>query len=245
VTQPDLTALQDRLKTRFRDPELLLQALTHSSFAHEHPDGDVADNERLEFLGDAVIHLLAADMLYRRDAAAAEGALTLERAAMVSTGALAELARAVDLGPELRLGRGLDRGGGRDQESLLANAFEAVMGAIFLDRGMVAARSCFTALAGSGVGGPANYKGRFQELTQADGVGVPHYRVVSADGPSHRRQYTVEVRLSGVRLGVGEGSTRRAAEQEAAREGIAAFEATRTNLAEPAGATDLPLSPFV
>jgi ribonuclease-3 len=240
VTDSDLGALEARLGTSFKDPGLLLLALTHSSYAHEHSEDALDDNERLEFLGDAVIHLIAAEHVYRRDIAASEGVLTLERASMVSTGALAALGRAIDLGPHLRLGKGLEKGGGRDLDSLLANAFEAVTGAIYLDRGMTAARRFFRGVAGTAPAETINYKGRLQELTQSDGEGVPRYGVVATDGPSHKRRYTVEVRLSGVRLGVGDGGTRRAAEQAAAREGIATFEATRTSLSDrPPGAAPI------
>ena len=200
---------------RFRRPGLLVQALTHSSWAHEHPETDGEDNERLEFLGDAVIELLAGEALYRGDAAAGEGALTLRRAAMVSTGALAAAARRIDLGRFLRVGHGVDKAGGRDLDSLLANALEAVFGAIYLDRGLRAASAAFERLAAS-TGENANHKGHLQELTQAEGAGVPRYVVADTSGPSHRRRYTVEVWLAEECLGEGHGSTRRAAEQAAA-----------------------------
>ena len=205
---------------RFRRPELLLQAVTHSSWAHEHPGPDLLDNERLEFLGDAVIELLAGEALYRADVAAGEGALTRRRAAMVSTGALAAAARRIDLGGFLRVGRGVERTGGRDLDSLLANSMEAVFGAIYLDRGLRATAAAFKRLAAStGEGG--NHKGHLQELTQAEGVGVPRYVVAEATGPSHQRTYTVEVLLADERLGIGQGSTRRAAEQAAAADAVA------------------------
>jgi ribonuclease-3 len=205
---------------RFRRPELLQQALTHSSWAHEHPEAEAADNERLEFLGDAVIELLAGEALYRHDVAAGEGALTLRRAAMVSTGALAAAARRIDLGRFLRVGHGVEKAGGRDLDSLLANAMEAVFGAIYLDRGLRAAAAAFRGLAAS-TGEGSNHKGHLQELTQAEGAGVPRYVVAETAGPSHRRSYTVEVWLADERLGEGQGSTRRAAEQAAARDALA------------------------
>jgi ribonuclease-3 len=194
--------------------------LTHSSWAHEHPESDAADNERLEFLGDAVIELLAADALYRQDPGAGEGALTLRRAAMVSTGALAAAARRIKLGSHLRVGHGVENAGGRELDSLLANAMEAVFGAVYLDRGMRAAAGAFERLAvTTGEGG--NHKGHLQELTQAEALGVPRYEVVDTSGPSHRRRYRVEVWLGDERLGEGEGPTRRSAEQAAAQLALA------------------------
>jgi ribonuclease-3 len=167
-----------------------------------------------------VIELLAAEALYRADATAGEGALTLRRAATVSTGALAVAARRIDLGRFLRVGHGVDKAGGRDLDSLLANAMEAVFGAIYLDRGQRAAAVAFHRLAEStGEGG--NHKGHLQELTQAEGAGVPRYVVAETTGPSHRRHYTVEVWLSDILLGEGHGSTRRAAEQAAASNALA------------------------
>jgi ribonuclease III len=194
---------------------LLQQALTHSSWVHEHPDLGAADNERLEFLGDAVIELVAGEALYRDDPDAGEGALTLGRAAQVSTGALAAAARRIRLGGYLRVGRGVENAGGRDLESLLANAMEAVFGAIYLDRGLRVAAAAFRRLAVTDEDG-GNHKGRLQELTQAEGVGIPRYQVAATSGPSHRRNYRVEVWLGGTLLGEGEGPTRRAAEQLAA-----------------------------
>jgi ribonuclease-3 len=229
-----LWALERRLGVKFHDPELLVQALTHRSFAHEHAADGAADNERLEFLGDAVLELIAADMLYRVDPEAGEGSLTVDRTALASTGALATAARRINLGNYLRVGRGVDKTGGRDLDSLLANALEAVIGAVYLDLGMETAAQVFNHLRGAPGDGAVNHKGRLQELTQADAEGVPAYSVIEASGPGHFRQYVVEVRLAGVRLGTGEGTTRRAAEQAAAREAIAAFEATRTGIAPDA-----------
>ena len=227
VSTPDLASLQKKLHLRFRDTGLLERALTHSSYAHEHADQGLLDNERLEFLGDAVIELVAAQHLYVVEPDASEGALTLDRAAIVSTGALATVARRLDLGPYLRLGRGMERTGGRDLDSLLANAVEAVFGAVYLDRGFSAAARLFGRLSTGTDEGAVNHKGQLQELTQGESVGLPHYSVVEASGPAHHRHYRVAVRLSGVVLGEGEGPTRRAAEQEAAREAVQRFDTIR------------------
>jgi ribonuclease-3 len=227
-----LGALERKLGIKLRDRDLLLQALTHTSYAHEHADEGAAHNERLEFLGDAVLELVAAEVLYRRNPEAGEGSLTLDRAAVVSTGALAAAARRIDLGRYLRVGKGIEKTGGRDLDSLLANSLEAVIGAIYLDLGLDATAGVFERLGGTPEEGAINHKGRLQELTQADAEGVPVYQVAEATGPAHRRCYRVEVRIAGVRLGEGEGSTRRAAEQAAAKAAIGRFEATRTGIGE-------------
>jgi ribonuclease-3 len=229
-----LGALERKLGIKLAHRDLLLQALTHTSYAHEHAAEGASDNERLEFLGDAVLELVAADVLYRRNPEAGEGSLTLDRAAVVSTGALAAAARRIDLGKYLRVGRGVEKTGGRDLDSLLANSLEAVLGAIYLDLGFDATVGVFERLGGTPEEGAINHKGRLQELTQADAEGVPVYEVAEATGPAHRRRYRVEVRIAGVRLGEGEGSTRRAAEQAAAKAAIGRFEATRTGIGEPA-----------
>lgn len=201
---------------------MLQQALTHTSWVHEHPDLGAADNERLEFLGDAVIELVAAQALYRETPHAGEGALTLGRAALVSTGALAAAARRIRLGGHLRVGHGVENAGGRDLDSLLANALEAIFGAIYLDLGLRAATAAFRRLAVPGAQG-GNHKGRLQELTQAEGLGMPRYEVADTSGPSHRRNYRLQVWLGDTLLGEGEGSTRRAAEQLAAGRALDAW----------------------
>ena len=138
----------------------------------------------------------------------------------------------IGLGELLLLGRGEERSGGRTKPALLSNALEAVIGAIYLDSGIETAAAVFEKLGGAPAEGAINHKGRLQELTQADAEGVPVYKVIEATGPGHRRRYQVEVCLAGVRLGVGEGGTRRAAEQAAAKQAIARFEATRTGIGD-------------
>ena len=229
-----LGALERKLGGKFTNRDLLQQALTHTSYAHEHADEGALDNERLEFLGDAVLELVAAEILYLRNPDAGEGSLTLDRAAVVSTGALAAAARRIDLGAYLRVGKGVEKSGGRNLDSLLANSMEAVLGALYLDQGFGAAMAVFERLGATPEGGAINHKGRLQELTQADAEGVPVYAVAEASGPAHRRKYRVEVRIAGVRLGEGEGSTRRAAEQAAAKAAIGRFEATRTGIGQEA-----------
>lgn len=232
---PDTTKkLSKKLEVTFADKDLLTQALVHRSYLNENRDFPLPHNERLEFLGDAVLELVAAEVLYRRHPEAGEGSLTLDRAAVVSTGALAGAARRIDLGKYLRVGKGVEKTGGRDLDSLLANCLEAVIGAIYLDLGFEVTAGVFERLGGTSEEGTINHKGRLQELTQADAEGVPVYQVAEATGPAHRRRYRVEVRIAGVRLGEGEGSTRRAAEQAAAKAAIGRFEATRTGIGEEA-----------
>ncbi|GAC1333653.1 MAG: hypothetical protein NVSMB17_14350 [Candidatus Dormibacteria bacterium] len=166
-----------------------------------------------------MIELLAADSLYTADPGAGEGALTLRRAAMVSTGALAVAARRIGLGDHLRVGHGVAKAGGRDLDSLLANAMEAVFGAVYLDQGLAPAAAVFERVAVV-TPGESNFKGRLQELTQAEGAGVPRYEVAATTGPSHRREYRVLVWLGEVLLGEGAGLTRRAAEQVAAGQAL-------------------------
>lgn len=230
---PERRSLERKLGYKFNDPALLLQALTHSSYAHEQPAGVTGNNERLEFLGDAVLELLTAEMLYRRKPAVGEGQMTLERAAMVSTGALAEAARALGLGAHLRVGRGVEKSGGRDLPSLLGNAVEAVLGAVYLDGGLEPARKVFKKLSAGAGGRAVNHKGALQERTQSSGRGVPEYVVLDATGPGHARVYRVGVRLGEAELAVGEGATRRAAEQAAAAVAIRALEAAAKAVARP------------
>lgn len=218
----------------FRHPDLLSQALTHRSLAYEHtsaergPEQHRLDNERLEFLGDAVVGLIAAESLYQRFPSLPEGALTRLRGVLVSRRHLAEVARTLGIGDHLLLGRGEERSGGRNKTALLANAMEAVIGAVYLDAGMDAARQLIEKCviepqaamlsqqlqAGEGIG---DYKSALQERLQAHKQGQPEYRTTAEIGPDHRKQFFVEVRAGGEFLAEGSGPTRKLAEQEAAR----------------------------
>ncbi|MFZ0214327.1 MAG: ribonuclease III, partial [Candidatus Dormiibacterota bacterium] len=222
--QERLHALQQKIGIAFKDPLLLQEALTHSSFANENPSLSPRDNERLEYLGDAVLQLISAEYLYRRRPGAAEGEMTQVRSAMVNTIALAALSEDLGMGEFLLLGKGIARGGGRNLRSLLANAFEAVLGAIFLDAGYDAAfHYCmerFKALPEAAA--DENHKGRLQHLVQ-DRFGVtPVYDSIGARGASGRtREYTAVVYAGGDPLGTGHGRTKQLAEQIAAKEAIA------------------------
>lgn len=223
------TPLEERLGHRFRDPALLELAVTHRSYAYERGAGD--HSERLEFLGDAVLGAAAAEWLYRRYADLPEGDLSQLKGWLVSRPVLARHARRLGLGELLRLGVGEERSGGRDKESLLADAFEAVLGAVFLDGGFAAARRAVEALlleaAAERPGDPlrADAKTRLQELAQARGWGLPEYRPVGEQGPEHEKTFTVECRLETGAAAAASGPSKKIAEQRAAAAVLAAVEA--------------------
>jgi ribonuclease-3 len=224
-------AFAARLGLPIRNLDLLDEALTHASWLHEHPGHPGGHNERLELLGDAVVNLAVATALYARHPADDEGVLSARRAAIVSTAALARLAERIELGDHLLLGEGEDRGGGRSRPSLLAGAFEAVAGAVYLDLGWETARGWLVGLAQPEIEGDLppgalkSPKSRLQELTQRAARERPVYDVVEATGPDHLRRFVVEVRIEGQVRGVGEGASRRAAETAAARQAVDAIEA--------------------
>jgi ribonuclease-3 len=211
-----LSGLEERLGRRFLDRSYLTQALTHASWVHENPAAPLADYERLEFLGDAVLGFFVADRVFRDDPAGSEGDLTRRKQGLVSTPALAAAARRLDLGPCLLLGR---RGivGRAGEDSLLADAFEAILGAVFLDGGIRAARAFVRrTLGGFDGGSERDPKTELQERWQARSRVTPRYRIASTDGPPHARQFTVEVLAQDVVLATGTGRNRKAAEQAAA-----------------------------
>lgn len=215
--------LERRLGRRFTDRNLLEQALTHSSWAHENTDAPQRDNERLEFLGDALLGLFVAERLFRDDPAASEGDLTRRKQGVVSMPALATAARRLNLGAHLHLGRGEESSGGREKDSLLADAFEAVLGAIYLDGGIRAGRafvrrslSSFMVPATAGDSNGLDAKTELQERWQATARLTPRYRIVATTGPAHAREFTVEVLAGEQVLATGHGRNRKGAEQEAA-----------------------------
>jgi ribonuclease-3 len=213
--------LERALGVRFRDPDLLKVSLTHRSFAFEQASG--ITNERLEFLGDAVLGLVVTDLAYRRFPHLAEGELAKLRAATVNMVTLAEIARALRLGEELLLGRGEELSGGRDKTSILADAMEAVLGAIYVDRGLgqasdVIERLFWPRMAAYARGeGGRDYKTGLQELAAQDIGSIPQYRVLE-EGPDHDKRFTATVFLGGEPYGSGRGRSKKEAEQEAARE---------------------------
>lgn len=222
-----LATLEATLGHTFANRQLLLDALTHSSYAYEFAGPGVVSNERLEFLGDAALALLSADMLYRLHPDATEGDLTHLRAALVRASTLATLARRLELGPPLRLGRGEDATGGRDRDLLIASAFEAVIGALYLDAGLETVRAWLEPLlreeADRAVAQQRvkDAKSLLQELAQGRLSITPRYEVVSEEGPAHERRFTVHALLGDVVIGVGQGRAKREAEQAAASAALA------------------------
>ncbi len=225
--------LAERLGLKVRDLDLLGQALTHSSWLHEHRDVARGHNERLEFLGDVVVSLAISEALYGRHPDDDEGALSARRAAIVATPGLARLAARIELGEMLLLGEGESQRGGRRRPSLLASAFEALVGALYLDLGWDAVRTWLTTLAAPELesdGPPAalkSPKSRLQEYTQRRSGARPEYRVLDTAGPDHDRVYRVEVWVEGEVLGRGEGSSRRVAETGAAAQALERLRAAR------------------
>lgn len=221
--------VEEALGYRFSDRSLLRDALTHRSLANERPKLAPRDNERLEFLGDSVVALVASTLLFDRFPDAREGELTRRRADLVCEAGLEGLARAIGLGAALRLGRGEERSGGRDKPRLLASALEACFGAAYLDGGLPAVmeigRRWFTsALEDSVPPGTGDYKSRVQEAVQAAGGPVPHYRMVKSEGPDHDRRFHVEILIAREVRGRGEGRSKIEAEQAAAEQALAALQ---------------------
>ncbi len=225
VPMPDLDSLQERLGYHFTDRSLLELALVHSSYINENPGLTLVSNERLEFLGDAVLGLVIAERLYRELPQSTEGDLTRLRASLVRRDVLARVANEIALGGNLNLGKGEEASGGRSKPANLAGALEAVIAAIFLDSGLASARDLVIKLFGdelskSASHGIEDFKSQLQELLQARQQPAPTYHVTRTTGPDHDRTFTVEVKAAGKVLGVGSGKSKKAAETEAARSAL-------------------------
>jgi ribonuclease-3 len=219
-------ALAERLGLPVADSPLVAQALVHTSWLHEHPDDALGHNERLEFLGDSVVNLAISEALFAAHPTDDEGILSARRASIVSTVGLARLAHRIELGGVLFLGEGEAQRGGRRRPSILASAFEALAGAIYLELGFDAARTWLTSLAAPEIAMDApvsalkSPKSRLQEFTQRQTGSRPEYHVVDATGPDHEKMFQVEVIVDGRALGVGQGPSRRVAETAAAQRAI-------------------------
>ena len=230
----DLAALQQTLGISFNDLSLLEQSLTHSSYINENPGLSLTSNERLEFLGDAVLGLAVAEKLYQDFPHFTEGEMTKLRATLVRRDSLARVARAIRLGEYLYLGKGEEASGGRHKPANLAAALEAVIAAIFLDQGSATARDFILRFADAelpkvvsqGIG--EDYKSELQELIQARQQITPTYQVIAATGPDHDRTFIVEVKLGEAVLGRGSGKSKKAAETEAARSALKQLSANFT-----------------
>ncbi|MCY4062726.1 MAG: ribonuclease III [Chloroflexi bacterium] len=225
-------SFEDIIGITFEEPALLTQALTHPSFVNEYEGNeDIRDNERLEFLGDAVLDLLVADMLYRRFPQVDEGELTQLRAALVKTESLAQLGTNCRLGEFLLIGRGEELSGGRGRSTILCRAFEAVVGAIYLDQGMNAVVDFvlppLLELLKDIIENSLHIdaRSRLQERIQARLNITPDYRVTGAEGPEHAKEFRVEVAIGDTLIGSGIGGSKRAAAREAARAALKQLEA--------------------
>lgn len=220
-----MAAVARALGHAFRDPALLRDALTHRSFANERPDLAPCDNERLEFLGDAVLGLAVAAMLFATYPKAREGELTRRRADLICEGALCEVAQGIGLGAALRLGNGEEQTGGRAKPRLLASALEACLGAVYEDAGVEAAFAVVRRLLGDRLaaargGGAADFKSRAQQLAQRFAGETPTYALLRTEGPEHDLRFHVEIRLGGRALAEGEGRSKADAEQAAAKNAL-------------------------
>jgi len=219
----DLNKLQKTLGIRFKNPSLLEQALVHSSYVNENPSLATASNERLEFLGDAILGFIIAQELYQRFSNLSEGEMTKLRSSVVRQESLSRMARAISLGSYLYLGRGEEAGGGQHKPANLASALEAIIAAIFLDQGLASARDFVLRAVSQELnkGAEADYKSQLQELLQARQQQTPTYRLIKETGPEHEPIFTVEVRVGDNVLGRGSGKSKKAAETEAARSALA------------------------
>jgi ribonuclease-3 len=220
---PDLAGLQKTLGITFKDSSLLKQALVHSSYTNENPVESPDHNEKLEFLGDAVLDLFITEELYRKCPGSSEGEMTRLRAALVNGDELADIARKIQIGENLYMGKGEESSGGRDKKPNLAGALEAVIAAVYLDRGGTRTRKFILKLFKEEITNvlsfniTRDYKSRLQELIQSQRQVVPVYRLVAEEGPDHDKTFTVEVRVGKTVLGRGVGKSKKQAEATAAR----------------------------
>lgn len=223
-----LKQLAVNLGYEFSDYEVLEQALSHSSYYHENADCGQS-NERLEFLGDAVLELVVTQALFEEFEQANEGQLSRARSSLVNEMRLAEAARAIELGPCLLLGKGEQNQGGKDKNSILADAMEALIAAVYIDGGLEAAREMVHSLLGPLDQAPVDrarrrdYKTRLQEHVQDQLRVTPRYHTVGEHGPDHDKTFSVDIEVDGKVLATGEGKSKKEAEQNAAREGLKAW----------------------
>lgn len=223
-----MKTLEERIGYAFRDRSLLENALTHSSYANEHRESGMPSNERLEFLGDSILGLVVADHLYRTRPELPEGDLTRIRAALVCEGSLVEVAKGLDLGSYLKLGRGEESGGGRHRPSIQADAVEAMLAAVYLDGGIGQVRRLIHELIidqeQERTAAGRDYKTALQELVQRTSGQVLAYRLIGESGPDHAKTFEMEVLLNGTAIGSGSGRSKKEAEQAAAKTAVARLE---------------------
>lgn len=223
-----MKSLEEKIGYKFRDRVLLENALTHSSYANEHREKKIPSNERLEFLGDSVLGLIVADHLFRTRPELPEGDLTRIRAALVCENSLVEVAQELDLGKYLKLGKGEETGGGRERPSILADAVEAVLAAVYLDGGIGQTRKLIHALIlereREKEAAGRDYKTALQELVQRETGRTLTYQLTGEQGPDHAKRFTMEVLLDGEPIGMGEGRSKKEAEQAAAKAAVSRYE---------------------
>lgn len=221
--EPWVDELQGNLKYRFKNPDLLRHAVTHSSYANEHHLKREDNNERLEFLGDAVLEMISSEHLFKKNPHMPEGELTKLRASLVCEPTLAQCATDMELGRFLLLGKGEDGTGGRERKSILSDAFEAIIGAVYLDGGFTNAKEFIERTVLSNIESRTLFcdsKTILQELIQSEHKGILSYKLISEDGPEHMKRFTVCACLNDTSLATGVGKTKKAAEQEAAYQSI-------------------------
>lgn len=231
----DLTQLERRLNITFKNRKLIRQAFTHSSYVNEHRRKMFKDNERLEFLGDAVLELAISEFLYRHFPHMSEGEMTKMRANIVREESLVAFAGELNLGAYILLGKGEELSGGRKRPSLLADAFEAFVGALYLDQGLTAVQHflqsyIFPQIDEGRFARVTDFKSQLQEKVQHDGMGELKYVIVEERGPAHNREFKAEVRLSGIALGTGVGRSKKEAEQRAASEALLKLRKSNRNI---------------
>lgn len=224
-----MKTLEDKLGYRFHNRALLENALTHSSYANEHHLGSINSNERLEFLGDSVLGMVVADYLYHTFPSLPEGDLTRLRANLVCEGSLAAIARKLDLGSYLRLGKGEANCGGHQRPSIIADAVEAVLAAVYLDGGLSCASKIIHTYVLSNIAevqeASRDHKTCLQEIVQRRSGQVLSYHLIGESGPDHNKTFTMEVRLNGKPVGTGSGRSKKEAEQMSAKAAIAKLKA--------------------
>lgn len=223
MRERNIEEFQKKIGISFHDPKLLTHALIHSSYANERKMSKDKNNERLEFLGDAVLELITSDYLFRTYKKEPEGKLTKLRASLVCEPTLAMCAKDIALGEYLLLSRGEDMTGGRERDSILSDAFEAVIGAVYLDQGIESARKFIETHLLKDVENKVLFfdaKTQLQEIIQGEGNETLHYVLVKEEGPDHQKQFTIEARLGDEVIGRGVGRSKKTAEQHAAFEAI-------------------------
>lgn len=226
MSKQDIAELEKHLGYLFKNRELLIEALTHRSFYHENPDKADAYNERLEFLGDSVLGFVIVEYLFLTDSRLAESVMAKAKSYLVKESVLSEIASSISLGKHLRLGKGEDATGGRTKRSLLADAIEAVLGAVYLDGGYKKARELILRLFNGKIdtilssGEFHDFKTELQEKTQLLFSTIPEYKIIKQEGEEHKKIFTVDVYITGKKFGTGNGKSKKEAETLAAKEAI-------------------------